>query len=268
MIVDIHTHVFPDELAPRALAQMTSAIDDIYPLQSDGTTAGLLANMDTWGIDISVVQPVITNPKQVYTINTWAESICSDQLVSFGAIYPQSDDRNGFKKDIDFVVELGLKGLKFHPEFQEFIVDDAMMLPIYDYALSRGLVLLFHAGADPGFTPPFRSNPKRFAHIIREMRGGTIIAAHLGGHAQWDEVEQYLVGTDIYLDTSMGLEFYPHEQFLRIVRNHGANRILFGSDSPWSNAASEIDILRSLALSQEEQNAILGGNAQRILKLF
>jgi len=267
MIIDFHTHIFPDELAFRALDKMSSAINHIYAMQSDGTLGGLLANMDAWGIDVSVVQPVITSPSQFHTINTWAQSICSDRIVSFGAIYPHLDDLDACKRDIDFIVQLGLKGLKFHPEFQEFIVDDALMLRVYDYALSNGLILLFHAGADPGFTPPFRSNPKRFAHIMQAMPGGTIIAAHLGGHAQWDDVEQYLVGTEIYLDTSMGFEFYPHAQFLRIVQNHGAQKILFGADSPWSNAASEIAILESLALDLEAKTAILGGNAQRILRL-
>jgi predicted TIM-barrel fold metal-dependent hydrolase len=97
------------------------------------------------------------------------------------------------------------------------------------------------------------------------MQGGIIVAAHFGGHDQWDNVEKYLVGTDIYLDTSMGFDFFPHEQFLRIVKNHGADKILFASDYPWSNAKSEIDQLKSLPLSDNEINAILGENAKRIL---
>jgi predicted TIM-barrel fold metal-dependent hydrolase len=97
------------------------------------------------------------------------------------------------------------------------------------------------------------------------MRGGIIVAAHLGGHDQWDDVEEHLVGTGIYLDTSMGFEFYPTEQFLRIVKNHGADKILFGSDSPWSNAQTEIETLMALPLSGEEKELILSGNARRLL---
>ena len=262
MIVDFHTHIFPDAIAAKTIHKLSSQIDDIYPVVHDGTTSGLLKVMDEWGIDVSVVLPVITKASQVNSINTWAQSICSDRLVSFGAIYPHSED---YKKEIDLVVELGLKGLKFHAEYQSFQVDDKKMLPIYDYALSKGLILLHHAGFDPGFRPPFKSSPQQFARIVKAMRGGIIIAAHLGGHAQWDDVERYLVGTDIYLDTSMGFDYYSAEQILRIVKDHGADKILFASDSPWSYASREMERLLALPLSQGEKTAILGGNACRIL---
>ena len=264
MIIDFHVHIFPDHMAAKTIHKLSSQIDDIYPPVHDGSTSGLLAVMDAWGIDVSVVQPVITKASQANTINTWAQSICSDRLVSFGAIYPHSED---YKKEIDFVAGLGLKGLKFHAEYQSFQIDDERMFPIYDYALSKGLILLHHAGFDPGFPPPFKSSPQQFARIVKAMQGGIIIAAHLGGHAQWNDVEEYLVGTNIYLDTSMGFEYYPTEQFLRIVKNHGADRILFASDSPWSCADSEKKHLQALPLSQEDKDAILGGNAQRILGL-
>jgi len=262
MIIDFHAHVFPDHIAARTVYKLSSEIDYIYPVVHDGTTSGLLSVMDRWNIDVSVIQPVITDAHQVNTINTWAQSICADRLVSFGAIYPHSDD---YKTEIDLVVRLGLKGLKFHAEYQDFQVDDSKMLHVYDYALSKGLILLHHAGADPGFRPPFRSSPQQYARIVKAMQGGVIIAAHLGGHAQWDDVEKYLVGTDIYLDTSMGFDYYSTEQFLRIVEGHGAERILFATDSPWSYADREIARLQELPLSREEKDAILGGNARRIL---
>ena len=262
MHIDIHTHVFPDELAPKALHVLCSSTNNVYPLVSDGTVAGLLKNMNGWGIDISVVQPVVTKQSQLRSTNEWAASIQSDRLVSFGGIYPHTSD---YKRDIDYVAGLGLKGLKFHAEYQDFVVDDRRMLMIYDYALSKGLILLHHGGFDPGFNPPFKSTPQQFLHIIKEMQGGVIIVAHLGGHDQWDDVETYLAGSGIYLDTSMGFDYFPHDQFLRIVKKHGADKILFGSDAPWSNAQTEIEQLRSMPLSEEEKNAILGENAKRIL---
>ena len=139
------------------------------------------------------------------------------------------------------------------------------MLRIYDYALEKELIILHHAGFDPGFPAPFKSTPQQFARVAAEMRGGIIIAAHLGGHDQWDDVETYLAGSSIYLDTSMGFEYFPHDQFLRIVRKHGADKILFGSDAPWSNAQAEIKHLKSMPLPEDDINNILGGNAARIL---
>jgi predicted TIM-barrel fold metal-dependent hydrolase len=264
MVIDFHTHIFPDFLAPKAIYKLTSNIDNIYPPVHDGTAAGQLKNMGDWGIDTSVVLPIVTKPTQVKTLNEWSAGVCSDRLIGFGGIYPHSDS---YKSDIDFVVGLGLRGLKFHAEYQDFLVDDIKMLRIYDYAFSKGLIILHHGGFDPGFLPPFKSSPKQFANILKEMRGGVLIVAHLGGHDQWDDVERYLVGTDIYLDTSMGLEFYPTEQFLSIVKNHGADKILFGSDAPWSNAKTEIEHIRSLPLESQEIDAILGENAKKILKI-
>ena len=141
------------------------------------------------------------------------------------------------------------------------------MLPIYDYALSKGLILLFHAGFDPAYEPPFRSNPKMFSNILRELKGGTIVAAHLGGAKQWDEVIEELAGKDIFLDTSMGFKYYTEEQFLKVVELHGADKILFGSDSPWSRADEEISILKNMPLTETQKDKILYLNAKRLLKL-
>ena len=263
MVIDFHVHVFPDELAPKALHALTTEIDNLYPPVSDGTVSGLLKNMDDWSIDISVILPVVTKQSQFQKANDWAAEInSSGRLVCFGGVYPHTDD---YMRDIDYVVGLGLKGLKFHAEYQDFIIDSARMLKIYDYALSRGLIILHHAGFDPAFSAPFKSSPQQFARIADEMRGGVIVASHLGGHDQWDDVENYLAGSNIYLDTSMGFEFFSRDQFLRIAEKHGADKILFGSDAPWSNARTEIEHLRSMPLRMSEIEAILSGNARRIL---
>lgn len=264
MIIDFHTHIFPDALAPKALKSLKENSGHIYDSITDATRGGLIEYMNKHNIDISVVQPVITKQSQTEKSNLWAQSICSDRLISFGGIYPHTDD---YKRDIDFVVSLGLKGLKFHAEYQDFILDDIKMLRIYDYALSNQLIILHHAGFDPAYKAPFRSSPQQFANIDRELKGGVIVAAHLGGQAQWDDVENYLAGTDIYLDTSMGFSHYSKDQFLRILKSHGADRILFASDSPWSDAASEVQHIESLPISDDEKNLILSGNARRILKI-
>lgn len=264
MIIDFHTHVFPDDLAEKALSILLANINNLFTPVNNATVSGLLKNMDAWNIGISVVQPVITKQSQMKKTNEWARSICSDRIISFGGIYPHTDD---YKRDIDFVVSLGLKGLKFHAEYQNFSIDDEKMLKIYDYALSKGLIILHHAGVDPGMPMPYKSSPRQFAKIVDAMKGGIIIAAHFGGHAQWNDVEKYLVGKNIYLDTSMGFEYFPHEQFLRIVKKHGADKVLFASDSPWSNAKTEIEHLKILPISDSEKNNILYDNAKRLLNV-
>ena len=264
MIIDFHTHIFPDTLAKKARETLLRNVNYRYEPTTDLTKAGLMKTMDQWGIDISVVQTVITKSTQLQNTNLWAQSVCDDRIIAFGGIFPHTED---YKKDIDFVCGLGLKGIKFHVEYQAFVVDDPKALRIYDYALSKGLIIVHHAGEDHGMPPPYRSNPQKFAYIADHMQGGVMVAAHLGSHNMWDDVERYLVGKNIYLDTSMGFEYYSKEQFLKIVKAHGADRILFASDSPWSNAKNEIDAINSLPINQTSKDLILGGNAARILGL-
>ncbi len=264
MIIDFHTHIFPDAIAPRAVTSLADSINNLYTPVTNGTKSMLLQRMDEWSIDISVAMPVMTKPSQHVKTNEHAKSVTDGRVISFGGLHPDTDD---YKRDVDFAASLGLKGIKLHPEYQNFTIDEPRMMKIYDYILSKGLMIMFHAGFDPAYKPPFRSNPLSFRRIIDEMKGGVIIAAHLGGHAQWDDVEKYLVGTDIYLDTSMGTEYYSEEQFLRIVKNHTKGHILFGSDSPWSHAGNEIKRILSMPLTNEEKADILGLSAQRLLKI-
>jgi len=264
MVIDFHTHAFPDALAERAISGLVKSSGGSYPPCSDGTIGGLCRNMEKFGVDVSVLQPVITKASQLKTLNEWAKAQCSDKIIAFGGIYPHTED---YKADIDFVCSLGLKGLKFHVEYQNFVLDAPEMLKIYDYAFEKGLIVIHHAGFDPAYPPPYRSSPKQFANVAKEMRGGVLVAAHLGGQKQWDEVEEYLVGSNVYLDTSMGFEYYSKEQFLRIVKGHGADKILFGSDSPWSRADEEIAAIRSLPIDESDKEKILSGNAKRLLKI-
>ena len=264
MIIDFHTHVFPDALADKAIGALSSGIDISFKPIADGRVSSLVSYMDEAGVDISVVMPVVTKPSQNIKTNLWAQSICSDRIISFGGVHHATDD---YKRDIDFVVSLGLKGLKFHCEYQEIMVDAPRMLKIYDYALSQGLVILLHSGFDPGYSTPFRSSPKQLANIVDAMQGGVIVAAHLGGYGEWDDVIKYLDGRNIYLDTSMGFQFYPGKEFLRIKEAIGTERILFGTDSPWSAAKKEIEILKAMEVTDHDRDLIFSGNARRLLKI-
>jgi len=264
MIIDLHAHVFPDRLAAKTISILTESADNIFIPVNDGTVSGLLKNMDEWGIDVSVIQPVVPKQSQFKRINEWSAEICSDRVISFGGVYPHTDD---YRRDIDFVVSLGLKGLKFHPEYQDFVLDDEHMLMLYDYALGKGLILFFHAGVDIAYPPPVKSTPRQFVRVAELMGGGVIVAAHLGGYEQWDDVEEILAGTDVYFDTATGFEFFSTDQFLRILEKHGSDKILFGSDAPWTDAAVEIEHINSLPIPDSDKAAILGGNAKRILNI-
>jgi len=263
MVIDIHTHIFADALAPRAKEALIKAAKGEYTPLHDMTKLDLVRSMDEAGVDISVVQPVVTKRSQVEKVNEWAAQIEDDRIISFGGIWPHTPD---YKEQIDLVASLGFKGIKFHCEYQDFVIDEKEYLPIYDYAFEKGLILLFHAGYDPAFPAPFKSSPERFANIARTFKDGTIIAAHLGGCRQWEDVARNMAPYEnLYIDTSMGFMYYPQPLFLDIFNALGADRLLFGSDSPWSNPAQELEALRSLPVSDADKEKMLCGNAKKLL---
>jgi len=262
IIVDFHTHSFPDELAPRAMGKLSAAAN-IRPF-SDGTVSGLKRSMQQAGISVSVVLSIATKPEQVTNVNTWAASLQDDQIIPFGSLHPDTSD---WQTEVDRLVKLGIRGVKFHPDYQDFYVDDPRMFPMYEGLVEVGLVILFHAGLDAAYEPPFRCTPPRLAAVVDAFPSGNFVAAHLGGFKHWDEVEQHLVGRNLYFDTSFSLGHMDAEQWQRICRTHGFDRILFGTDSPWADQRGQLDQVRAQLPDTEMFRKVTSGNAARLLGL-
>lgn len=270
MYIDFHTHLFPDKIAPSAKQQLIDnglRCGNVLSTYTDMTLSSLMSRMDEWGVDMSLVLPIATKPSQTRHINEFAATLyekSGGRVMSFGSVHP---DCENWKEEIDIIEKLGLKGMKFHAEYQSFTLDEPRMIRIYDYAFSKGLIIIHHAGVDLGMPAPYHTSPAQFAYVAKELQGGTLIAAHLGGHAQWDDVERYIIGSDIYIDTSMGQKYYSKEQFMRFVKHHGSDKILFATDSPWSRADEEIASINSLDLTDEQKDNIFYKNAKRLLRL-
>jgi len=259
MLIDFHTHIWPDTLAPSAMATLSAegGIAGFY----DGTVAGLRAAMIAAGIERSVVQPVATKPGQVRTINDWAATLASADIVPFGAMHPDLEDP---ASELERMASLGLRGFKMHPEYQSFSPDDSRLDSLFDAAASLGLILFSHAGADIG-PQTINGTPEVFARMLDRHPTLTVVLAHMGGFRQWHDVPANLAGRDVFLDTAFTLGHIPDEEFVALVRAHGAERVLFGSDGPWTDPSVEIAHLRSMPLTDEELESILGGTAARLL---
>jgi hypothetical protein len=260
-VVDVHTHVFPQAVAARAIDAL---VDDARPRPHyDGTPSGLLAAMDTAGVDVAVLQPVATRASQVESINDFTASIANDRLVPFGAMHPHFREPEA---EIERMAALGLRGIKLHPEFQDFDPDDAQMHRVYRAAAEHGLIILFHAGVDPAYDT-VRGVPTTFKRVLAAHPDLTVILAHLGGFQVWDEVAEHLLGERVYLDTAYTLGHLPLEEARAIMRGHGTDRILFGSDGPWTDVGSELEGLREMGLAADELEAVLWRNAASLLGL-
>lgn len=260
MIIDFHVHAFPDAVAPRALEALFSTYE--AGSNTDGTVNGLVSKLDAEGIDYAVIQPVATSPTQVKSINKWASSHTHPKIMSFAGIHPDYNDIQG---EIDKIISLGLKGIKIQGNFQNIKIDGPNMYPIYETAQGK-LMVLFHAGAEVAQIVDENATPERIARIHRDFPNLTIIAAHMGGYLMWDRSEEHLVGKDLYLDTSACFaDLMPDEKMLSLIRKHGTDKVLFATDMPLGNPHTELERIKRIGLTDSELEAILGGNARRLL---
>jgi len=260
--IDVHVHAFPDGVAAKALPLLEQEAGIKAFL--DGTLKDLKRSMDAAGVIISVLQPVSTNPRQVKKVNDWIISIQDDAFLGFGTLHPQ---HSAWEDELKRLHENGIKGIKLHAEYQNFWIDAAELYPIYERIAEYGMIILFHMGVDIGLPPPYKSSPQKLAKVLSDLPDLKVIAAHMGGYEMWDGVEQYLVGKDVYLETSFGVGFMSDQRFVRMVRNHGVGKVLFGTDSPWRDQAAEIEKINSLGLTEQERNQIFFENAIRLLGL-
>ena len=281
MIIDIHTHIFPEKIAASTVKKL-ELLSHTRSF-SDGSASGLKASMSRAGVDASLVLPVATNPHQVPHVNDSSARINDlgpeTGIYSLGCIHPDFD---GYKEELARVASLGLKGVKLHPEYQGVDFDDIRYLRILDRCGELGLAVLSHAGLDIGFPGKDNCSPAMVLRALKQVGPVKLALAHMGGWRQWDQVEELLWDTQVYMDTSYALgaisplegdSYYrPEElplmeeaQFMGMVRKFGADRIMFGTDSPWDDQQTALARLRALPLEPRELDAILGENAQRWL---
>lgn len=266
MIIDFHTHIFPEKLAVRTITKLAAAAH--VKAFSDGREESLLRSMESAGVDLSVVLPVVTKPEQFDNVNRFAVSLNEKyegrdvRILSFGGIHPDSPD---YKMQLREIKQMGLQGIKLHPDYQGTYFDDLKYMRILGEASALGLVTVVHAGIDIGFPNHVHCTVGRICRVLDEVAPQKLVLAHLGGFRQWEEVEQSVAGRDVYLDTAYTEGIIGDEIFLKILKKHGAEKILFATDSPWSGQAESLAHIRRLVENKREQEQILGLNALRLL---
>ncbi len=281
MIVDFHTHIFPERIAARAVSGMQQ--HSHTALFTGATGAELTASMRRAGIDLSVVLPVATAPQQVVKVNDASlrinEQTAQTGLLSFGCMHPDFEDPEA---ELRRIADAGIRGIKLHPVYQHTDLDDPRNLRILACATELGLVVIVHAGYDVGIPGEAQATPEKIRRAIDAVGPVTLILAHMGGWRCWEEAADLLAPCGVYVDTAFSLGpmhpipdgYYADpaslarldpEGFVRQVRAFGADHVLFGTDSPWEDQAAEAEALRTLPLSDAEKHDILGADACRLL---
>ncbi len=264
MVIDFHTHCFPDGIAQKAIDKLSYVSGGLQPC-TDGTTSGLRRSMADGGVDLSVVLSIATNAHQQPRVNDFAAAINNEtDIVAFGSVHPDSEDA---LDELDRIKALGLKGVKLHPDYQGFSADDPKLKPLYRKISALGLITVFHAGLDYGFAPPYGGTPEKLATAVGWL-DSPVVAAHWGGINCGEGVLRHLCGIDhLYFDTSFGYAMMPRYYAEKILEKQGADKMLFGTDTPWHTPQMEWRLLNTLGLSDTEREKIACGNAKKLLKL-
>ena len=263
MLIDFHTHIFPDTISEKAMAKLSYVSGGLVP-QTKGTLSSLKEEMEKDEVDISVVLSIATNPKQQTNVNNFAYEINDEKSIfAFGSIHPDSENAI---EELERIKEMGLKGVKLHPEYQGFYVDDEKMKPIYKKISSLGLITIFHAGYDYGYPPPYHCMPDNLLNALKWF-DSPVIAAHWGGVSCGVEVINKLCGRDIFFDLSFGYGTMPKAIAEEIVNKHTPDKLLFASDMPWHRPAWEKQLIETLDLSDKDKDKIYYKNAMKLLNI-
>lgn len=274
MIIDFHTHVFPDKIATKTVHHLERV--GMVAAYTDGSVEDLKRAMRESGVTHSVVLPIVTKPEQFKHINEFAQKITHVEpdedglsIISFGGIHPDSAN---YKEELRIIKRKGLKGIKLHPYYQATYIDDIKYERIIDYASQLGLLVSIHCGRDLGYPEQIYATPDQLKRMLRDVFCGfspdNLILAHLGGHDMESRSEELLVGEgSFYMDLAYILRLIPPEQTLRMCRNHGIEKILFATDSPWSSQTLDLRLMQKIGFTPEELNMILYKNGARLLGL-
>lgn len=280
MIIDMHTHIFPEKISEAVIEKLSRT--SRTPAFTNGTLSGLLKSMNAAQINLSVILPVATNSKQVEKINAASaalnEKFFGEGIFSFGCIHP---DFTNYREELGRVKNFGLKGIKIHPVYQDTNIDDAKFLRILDRAAELDLIVVTHAGLDIGFPGVIRCSPQMIKKVVDTIGNFKFVLAHMGGWKNWDEVLEILADTKIFMDTAFStgeiiprsdfhweksdLKLLSSAQFMNFVKVFGEDRILFGTDSPWTSPKPSIEFIKKLPLEDGGKDKILGLNAKKLL---
>lgn len=259
MIIDCHMHVWPDHVADAMQAQRPSGM----PLLYNGKLSGLLETMDSCGIDMGLALGVATKASNVARTNEFIGTVPRDRFVPMGTVHPELS----VEDNVRFLTDNGIVGVKLHPLFQDLALDDPRVFDILAALSAEGMPVVTHVGAGESEEANQRGAPALLRQLADRLPDLKLIACHYGGYHRLDEAEQHVIGSNVTIETSWPptmAELEP-ERVVRLIRTHGADRVVFGSDWPMARPDAEMAAIRNLGLTKGEEDGILGDNLARIL---
>lgn len=268
MLIDFHTHFYPEDIAKNTIKKLS--LQAGFNFYGEGTIDSLKKFMIADGVYISINAPVATKPGQVKSINKKMIEYNSKEknIICLGAMHPLFNKTGDVKEEIEYLAKNNIKGIKMHPEYQNFYPDDGGLKKIYEECIKNNLFILFHSGADAAFDfDVTKGIPKRFRQVIKSCPDLKIILAHMGGYHMWEYVYKELVGLNVYFDTALCNEIEDNA-LACLIKEHGYDKIIFGTDFPWERAYILKEKIKKVTNSEDIRQQIFYQNASKLLGLL
>ncbi|MCK9265499.1 amidohydrolase family protein [bacterium] len=261
-IIDFHTHAFPDSLAHKAIKVLST--EGRIGAELDGKLSSLISSMDETGIEKSVICSIATKPSQFNSILEWSKLIRSDRIVPLPSVHPEDPEA---VERIGIIKKEGFCGIKMHPYYQKFNLDDPKMFYLYEKISKENLLLVMHTGFDIAFERIRKADPEKIMKVVNRFPSLKMVSTHLGAWEDWDEVEKFMLGKKVFMELSFSLGFIDIDKAKNIILKHPQEYILFGTDSPWASQENTLQLFKKLSLGEELENLILRKNALSLLNL-
>ena len=260
MIIDFHTHYYPDDLAYRAL----HGVDDVCEGDNNGTYDGLKRAMLNAGVDRAVVLAVCNRPGHEEKINSFILGKTDETIIPFFSVHPYSENAPYLVRKY---ADLGIKGIKLHPNMQQFRLNDERLLPLCRAIRDSGIIALFHCGKPGRTATSFDVYPSDFLPLMDILDPEHTVLAHTGGYGISDSEINVLRSINVYTDLSLAASQFTPDRMKSILEFLPADRMLFGSDSPWRDIKASLDFIRCLCKNDTALQQLMHANAEKLLGL-
>jgi len=264
-VIDFHTHIFPDKIAKQAMEALAAESGEYRP-RTDGTLQGLLASMDQAGISSSQVANIATKSSQLFPILEFCKQIKSDRIHPLVSFHP-TNDPDDVEDMLGQAQRAGMRGVKLHPMYQRFFVDSKHMYGFYELLASFGFYVVLHTGFDLAYPENTQADVERVQKVAKWFKDLTIVCTHVGGWKQWERIDELAACENVYTETSMTLSEVDDDEFIRLIGKFSEDRVLFGSDSPWTDQKEMLERTRHLNISDVRKEKLLVKNAAALLRL-
>jgi len=263
--IDFHTHIFPDKIAKQAIDALAAESGHYRPC-TDGTLQGLLDSMKRANISLSLVANIATRPAQMKPILEFCKQIKNDAIHPLISFHP-SNDTYDVEDMFGEAHVAGIRGVKLHPMYQNFFIDDKYMYGFYELMASFGFFVMFHTGFDMAFPGNTQADVERVKKVANWFKDLNIVCTHMGGWKQWDRISCLSDCENVYTETSLTMSEISDEEFIKTISYFDEDRILFGSDSPWTDQKEMLDRTLRLTISDRLKEKMMYKNASKLLAL-